>query len=61
MKTVSYLLARFSEPSSYAGLSAMLALTGLQVPDAMLAAIVNAAAAGCALVAVILKDRGLAK
>jgi len=33
MQTLAYLLARFSEPSSYAGLGAVLALIGWNLPE----------------------------
>lgn len=59
MQILAYLLARFSEPSSYAGLSAGLALIGLNLPDPTLAALVQLLAAGCGLVALLLKERGL--
>jgi hypothetical protein len=59
MQILAYLLARFSEPSSYAGLSAALALLGLHLPDPALAAMVQLLAAGCGLVALLLKERGL--
>ena len=35
MRFVAYLLARFSEPSSYAGLGAVLALLGLHFSDSV--------------------------
>ena len=37
MPILAYLLARFSEPSSYAGLGAVLALAGWNLPDPTLA------------------------
>ena len=36
MRLLAYLLTRFSEPSSYAGLGALLALLGWNVPDTVL-------------------------
>lgn len=59
MQILAYLLARFSEPSSYAGLGALLALAGWHLPDPVLAQLVQAAAAACGLVALCLKERGL--
>ncbi len=59
MQIVAYLLARFSEPSSYAGLGAVLALLGLNLPDPALGQIAQLLAAGCGLVALLLKERGL--
>ncbi len=59
MRSLAYLLARFSEPSSYAGLGAVLGLVGWHLPDTDLGAIVQFLAAGCALVALFLKERGV--
>ena len=59
MQILAYLLARFSEPSSYAGLGAVLALLGWNLPDPALAQLVQALAAGCGLLALLLKDRGV--
>jgi hypothetical protein len=42
MRFVAYLLARFSEPSSYAGLGAVLALLGLHFSDSVTASSRNA-------------------
>jgi hypothetical protein len=39
MQTLAYLLARFSEPSSYAGFGAVLALIGWNLPEPVLAQI----------------------
>ena len=58
MQLLAYLLARFSEPSSYAGVGAMLALAGLHLPDTALAQIVQLLAAACGLLALLLKERG---
>lgn len=59
MPTLAYLLARFSEPSSYAGLGALLALVGFNAPDAVIGQIAQLLAAACALLALVLKERGL--
>jgi sulfite exporter TauE/SafE len=59
MQLVAYLLARFSEPSSYAGLGALLALAGWNLSDSMIGQLVQLLAAGCGLVALCLKERGL--
>jgi hypothetical protein len=59
MRFLAYLLARFSEPSSYAGLGAMLALLGWNLPETALSPLVQCLAAGCALLALVLKDRGI--
>jgi hypothetical protein len=57
MQTLAYLLARFSEPSSYAGLGAVLALIGWNLPEPVLGQIAQAVAAVCALLAFLLKER----
>ncbi|HEX3538136.1 MAG TPA: hypothetical protein VHU15_15360 [Stellaceae bacterium] len=58
MQYVTYLLARFSEPSSYAGLGAVIALIGWHLSDTGLGALAQFLAAGCALAALLLKERG---
>jgi hypothetical protein len=59
MQTFAFLLARFSEPSSYAGLGAVLALAGLHFSDSDLGQIAQLLAAGCGLAALVLKERGM--
>jgi sulfite exporter TauE/SafE len=59
MRILAYLLTRFSEPSSYAGLGAMLALLGWNLPETVLGQLVQVLAAVCALLALVLKDRGV--
>jgi len=59
MRLFAYLLARFSEPSSYAGIGAILALMGWHFADSTIGEIVQFLAAGCALLALALKERGL--
>src|SRR4051812_39473839 len=59
MQVLAYLLARFSEPSSYAGLGAMLALLGWNLPEMVLGQLIQALAAACALAALVLKERGV--
>ena len=59
MPILAYLLARLSEPSSYAGLGAVLTLLGWNLPQPLLADIIQAAAGLCAVLAFILKERGL--
>jgi hypothetical protein len=59
MQILAYLLARFSEPSSYAGLGALLALLGWNLPNTTLGQIVQVLAGGCGLLALLLKERGL--
>lgn len=57
MQILAYLLARFSEPSSYAGLGAVLALLGWNLPEPVTAQLVQGLAALCAFVAFLLKER----
>jgi sulfite exporter TauE/SafE len=59
MQILAYLLARFSEPSSYAGLGALLALLGWNLTDSVLAQLAQALAALCGLIALVLRERGL--
>lgn len=56
MPILAYVLARFSEPSSYAGLGALLALLGWHLSDAMLGQLAQLVAAGCGLLALCLKE-----
>jgi hypothetical protein len=59
MQILAYLLARFSEPSSYAGLGALLVLLGWNLSDPVFGTATQLLAAGCALLALVLKERGL--
>jgi serine acetyltransferase len=59
MKILPYLLARFSEPSSYAGLGALMALIGWNLSDPVIGQLAQLLAGGCALLAVALKERGM--
>jgi len=59
MRLLAYLLTRFSEPSSYAGLGGLLALLGWNVPDTVLGHSIQGLSAVCALLALLLKDRGV--
>jgi hypothetical protein len=59
VRILAYLLTRFSEPSSYAGLGAMLALLGWNLPETVLGQVIQGLAAACALLALVLKDRGI--
>ena len=61
MQILAYLLARFSEPSSYAGIGAVLALLGLHFSDTVIGQLAQFLAAGCALAALLLKERGIIK
>jgi hypothetical protein len=59
MQMIAYALARLSEPSSYAGLGALLALAGLHFSDIDLGQLAHLLAAGCGFAALILKERGV--
>jgi hypothetical protein len=59
MQILAYLLARFSEPSSYAGLGAALALLGVHFSDTLAGQLAQFLAAGCALAALLLRERGV--
>lgn len=59
MQILPYLLARLSEPSSYAGLGAALALLGWNLSDTAIGELIQLLAGGCGLLALLLKDRGL--
>jgi hypothetical protein len=59
MQVLTFLLARFSEPSSYAGLGAVLALAGLHFSDTDLGQVAQFLAAGSGLAALLLKERGV--
>ncbi len=59
MQMLAFVLARFSEPSSYAGLGAILALAGFHFSNSILGQLVQLLAAGCGLAALLLKERGL--
>ena len=61
LRFLAYLLARFSEPSSYAGLGAVLALLGVHFSDSLIGQIAQSLAALCALGALLLKERGIIK
>jgi len=59
MQMLAFVLARLSEPSSYAGLGAILALAGFHFSNSILGQFVQLLAAGCGLAALLLKERGL--
>jgi hypothetical protein len=60
MNLLAYVVARLKEPSTYAGLGALLAAAGLHPSEAMLGAAVNAAMALAGLAAVLLPEAGSA-
>ena len=59
--TLAHILARFSEASSYAGLGAIFALVGWNLPPDAYPQIAQVLAAACGLAAIILKDKGVVK
>jgi hypothetical protein len=59
MQFLAFVLARLSEPSSYAGLGAILALAGLNFSDSDLGQLAQLLAAGCGFAALLLKERGV--
>ena len=59
MQILAYLLARFSEPSSYAGLGALLALVGWNLSDTIAGQLAQLLAGASALLALVLKERGM--
>ena len=59
MQMLAFVLARLSEPSSYAGLGAILALAGFHFSNSDLGQLAQFLAAGCGLAALLLKERGL--
>ena len=59
MPLLAYLLARLAEPSSYAGLGAVLALFGWNLSDTLVGQLAQLLAAACGLVALGLKERGV--
>ena len=59
MKFVAYLANRFKEPSSWASISAALAAGGFNVNPGLWQNILLAGTGACALLAFILKERGI--
>lgn len=55
---MQYILDRLKEPSSYAGLGALLALVGVNLDGQLLQAIAGVAAALAGLAAVFVKEKG---
>jgi hypothetical protein len=58
MGLLSFLVARLREPSTYAGLGAILAAAGLHPSAAVLGSAVNAAVALAGLAAVLMPEKG---
>lgn len=61
MQFFAYVLARFSESSSYAGLAGLLALIGIHLSDAEFGQLIQVLAGLCGLLALVLKERGALK
>jgi len=61
MQFFGYLLARFTESSSYAGLAGLLSLIGIHLSDDVLGQLVQVLAGFCGLLALLLKERGALK
>lgn len=59
MKILAYLLARLGEPSSYAGLGALLVVVGWNLSDAIAGQLAQLLAAAFGLLALGLKERGM--
>jgi hypothetical protein len=57
MPLIAFLVARLREPSTYAGLAALLAAAGLHPAPDVLAAAVNAAVALAGLAAVLIPEK----
>jgi hypothetical protein len=60
MGVLAFLVARLKEPSSYAGLGAVLAALGVHVDDALLQAAVQLLVAAGGLAAVLLPEKSAA-
>lgn len=53
---MNYLVQRFSEPSTYAGLAALLATAGYTIPAPYIHGITLLGTVGCAVAAVVIKE-----
>jgi hypothetical protein len=53
---MNYLVQRFSEPSTYAGLAALLATAGYTIPVPYIHGIMLLGTVGCAVAAVVIKE-----
>jgi hypothetical protein len=58
MRLLAFLAARLREPSTYAGLGAILAAAGVHPSQALLSAGINAAVALAGLAAVLIPEKG---
>jgi hypothetical protein len=57
MNLVAFLLARLKEPSTYAGIGALLAATGIRADDAVVQAVVQALVSLAGLAAVLMPEK----
>lgn len=56
MNIIMFLLARLKEPSTYAGLGALLAAAGYHIPDATLNAAISVVVAVAGLAAIVIPE-----
>lgn len=54
---LTVLVNKFAQPSSWAGLGALLALLGINVPDSTIALIAQVGAGVCGLAAIVINER----
>jgi hypothetical protein len=57
MKLLGFVLARLAEPSTYAGLGALLAAGGVQIDGIILRAVIQLLVASAGLAAVLLPEK----
>jgi hypothetical protein len=57
MNLVAFLLARLKEPSTYAGIGALLAATGIRADDVVVQAVVQALVSLAGLAAVLIPEK----
>lgn len=57
----SVLLSKFAQPSSWAGLGALLALVGVNMPSSTVALITQVGAGVCGLAAIVVNEKSAAK
>lgn len=60
MKLLAFLLARLAEPSTYAGLGALLAAAGVHIDNSVLQAAIQLLVAGAGLAGVLIPEKALA-
>ncbi|MGA8382975.1 MAG: hypothetical protein WB710_17760 [Stellaceae bacterium] len=57
MPMIAFVLARLREPSSYAGLGALLAAAGIHADDAVVQATIQVLVAAAGLIAVLMPEK----